>query len=116
MTIFENLKSMNIDEFVDWFEENCLHDDDPCIRWFDETYCQNCEGAIKDGKDYAYCELNGKCRFFMDMDEVPDNKQTIKMWLKSKIKNEERECPECRYFVGCSAACKGKTCDLFIAE
>lgn len=90
MTMFENLKSMDIDELVEWFEENCLHNDDPCIRWFDETYCKNCEPIINNNEmgykmEYAYCELNGKCRYFKDMDTMPDNKQTIKLWLESQV-------------------------------
>lgn len=84
MTVFEDLKSKNIDEFAKWFEENCLHDDDPCIRWFNETYCKDCEDVDKDGEECAYCELNGKCRYFNDMDSMPDNRQTIKLWLKSE--------------------------------
>ena len=28
--------------------------------------------------------------------------------------DEERECPECRYFVGCEAACGGRVCDMFV--
>lgn len=29
MTVFEKIKSMNIDEFAEWFDEYCAHDDDP---------------------------------------------------------------------------------------
>lgn len=84
MMMFENLKSMNIDEFASWFEENCIHDNDPCIRWFDETYCQKCEPIIENGMEYAYCELNDKCRYFNDIESVPSAKETIKMWLESE--------------------------------
>lgn len=98
MTMFEDLKSMNIDELAEWFEKNCLHNDDPCIRWWDETYCQNCEPIIKSNEmgykmEYAYCELNGNCRFFKDMAEVPNNKQTIKLWLESESKKLDSEKP-----------------------
>lgn len=77
---------MNIDEFVEWYQNNCLHDHDPCIKWWDETYCKNCKPIIKDGMEYAYCELNYKCRFFKDMDNVPDCEQTTKLWLQSECK------------------------------
>lgn len=87
MTIFENLKSMNIDEFAKWLEENCLYDSDPCIKWFDETYCKNCKTVIENGREYAYCELNDKCRYFKDADEMPDNSQIIKLWLESQVRN-----------------------------
>lgn len=87
MRVFDNLQSMNIDEFAEWYEENCLHNDDPCIKWFDETYCQNCEAVIKDGHEYGYCELNNnKCRFFQNTDGALGNKETIKLWLESEIK------------------------------
>lgn len=84
MKVFEKLKSMNIDEYAEWFEANCLHNDDPCIKWFNDTYCENCEAVVKDGHEYAYCELNHKCRHFKDMNDMPDNKQTIKLWLESE--------------------------------
>ena len=85
MKVFEKLQSMSIDEYAEWFETNCLHNDDPCIKWFNRTYCENCESVVKDGHEFAYCELNNmKCRHFKDMDEVPDNKQTIKLWLESE--------------------------------
>lgn len=84
MTVFENLKSMNIDKFAEWYENNCLHNNDPCIKWWDKTYCKNCEAIVKDDKEYAYCELNHKCRFFKDMDNVPDCRQMTKLWLESK--------------------------------
>lgn len=115
MTVFENLKSMNIDEFAEWFEKNCVHDNDPCIRWFDRTYCKNCEAVFENELEYAYCELNHKCRYFQYMDEMLDNLQTIKLWLKSELTNQA-ECPDCRYFAGCEAACGGKACDMFVTN
>ena len=33
----------------------------------------------------SYCELNGNCKFFPDLDEAPDNKMIIKMWLETSI-------------------------------
>lgn len=92
MTVFEDLNSKNIDEFAEWFEENCLHNDDPCIRWWDETCCKNCEPVVKDGQEYSYCELNGKCRYFENMDKMPNNKETIKLWLESEYNKEESKC------------------------
>lgn len=85
MTVFEKIKSMNFDEFVEWFDENCIHDTDPCIKWFDRTYCKKCEGVIENGYEYSYCELSGKCTYFKDMDKIPDNKQTIMLWLNSEF-------------------------------
>jgi hypothetical protein len=88
MTIFEKFKSMNIDEYAEWFAENCLNSDDPCIQWWDKTYCQNCKSIIKDEVEYGYCELYGKCRFFENMNNVPDHKQMVRIWLDSKYDEE----------------------------
>lgn len=89
MTKFENLQSKNIDEFAKWYEENCLHNDDPCIQWFDTTYCKRCEPIVQQNEmgykmEYAYCELNGKCRYFQELDDMPTNHQTIMAWLESE--------------------------------
>ena len=85
MTVFEDLKSMNIDELAEWFEANCVHDDDPCIRWWNDTYCQRCDAVVKDGQEYAYCELYDKCRYFQAMGYMPTTKQQIKLWLKGEV-------------------------------
>lgn len=95
MTIFEKIKSMDIDEFTKWFKENCMHDGDPAIKWWDKTYCNKCEPEIStspifDGEmEFAWCELHNKCRFFQDIDEKPSNKQMIKMWLESEVDEME---------------------------
>lgn len=93
MTVFENIKAMDIDEFAEWYEENCMHDDDPSIKWWDDTYCKNCEpiiGYVKGHYDrkmeFCQCEIYGNCRFFQDMDDIPDCKQMIKLWLESESK------------------------------
>lgn len=96
MTIFEKIKSMDIDEFAEWFEANCLHDNDPCIKWWDETYCKKC-GSVYTTVDYlesytpynkkhecAWCEVFGNCKHFQNMSEMPSNRDTIKMWLESE--------------------------------
>lgn len=95
--MFENFKSMNIDELAEWFEKN-YSDADPCILWFDKTYCKNCEPIIKQNEmgykmEYAYCELNGNCRYFKEMNEVPSIKQTIKLRLESEYDEEESKYP-----------------------
>ena len=33
----------------------------------------------------SYCELNGNCKFFPNLDETPDNKMVTKMWLESEV-------------------------------
>ena len=84
MTVFEKIKSMDINEFARWFEENCIHDNDPCIRWFDKTFCENCEPIMKDGMEWGYCELNDNCKFFKDVDYIPSQRETIGIWLNSE--------------------------------
>ena len=69
-TIFEKIKAMDIDEFAEWFSKHCLHDTAPCIKWWDDTYCSNCESEIarcidtNQDMEFAWCELHDKCKFF----------------------------------------------------
>lgn len=91
MTVFEKIKNKNIDELVDWIDEHFDFDNAPYWRWWDENYCKRCEPIESDfpnafgyTTECAYCELNGNCRFFKDTEDIPDNKQIIKMWLESK--------------------------------
>jgi len=123
MTVFENIKNKNIDELVDWIDEYFVFNDDtPYLKWWETNYCNKCKPEVVYEKDLdfehmcAYCELNNKCRFFQDMDDIPDNKQVIKMWLESEAINIKRECPECKYFVGCETACGGKVCSRFMTK
>lgn len=86
MTVFDNIKNLNIDEFVDWLDENILCDNAPWWKHFDDNYCSKCIAEI-DNRNHkcGYCELNGKCRYFQDLDNIPDRKQIIKMWLASEF-------------------------------
>lgn len=89
MTNYEMLKNKTVDELIDWLDEYVINDS-PWISYFDNKYCKKCEPIhCEDGdcgsNDYGWCELNNKCRFFQDMDGIPDNKQIIKMWLEREI-------------------------------
>lgn len=101
MTKFESIKSKSIDELVEWTHTYRQHDDSVWNKWFDENYCQKCETVTIPKEEYAriigwghsdyrgdiecgYCEANGKCRYFQDMDGIPDNKEIIKMWLETE--------------------------------
>ena len=90
MTVFEKLNSKNIDEFAKWFDNHCSHDTDPCITWWDDTYCKNCEPLMSCYEDscreiqFSWCEIYGKCRFFPYMDNAPDSLQITKLWLESE--------------------------------
>lgn len=91
MTRFEEFKNMNIDEFAEWLDKYCAFDESPWIKWFDELYCKKCEPIMchyEDSKNEfpcSYCELEDKCKFFPDLDEAPDNKMIIKMWLELEV-------------------------------
>ena len=89
MKVFDNIKNKNIDEFAEWLDEHCHFDYAPWWKWWDENYCGKCESIVfTDDEDYkkefAYCEHYGNCRFFNEMEKIPDNKQIIKMWLESE--------------------------------
>lgn len=94
MTVFENIKSKNIDGFAEWLNEHGKQDYAPWDIWFDKLYCDKCEPIVKHDPnydnnglehEYCWCELHdGKCKFFQDMDEAPWGKQIVKMWLESE--------------------------------
>ena len=94
MTVFEKIKTMNIDEFAEWFNEHCAHDTDPCISWWDKNYCNKCEAVIAtiegyhNDVEFAWCELHDKCKYFKDLDKTPDTLQMTKLWLESEVKDE----------------------------
>ena len=99
MTNFEKLKSKSLNDFAVWLDENGLFDDSPWMNWFAETYCNKCESVKCDYKDVAqlygwdaypsnrkvecaYCEVHGKCKFFDEINDIPNNLDMIKMWLE----------------------------------
>lgn len=87
MTVFEKFKSMSIDDFAKWYEDK-LYEEDPCIDWWDNTYCKKCmadDSYESDGLSYEWCNIHGKCKYFQELDNVPDFKQMIKIWLESEI-------------------------------
>ena len=97
MNNFEKLQSMSVDELAKWLDEHLSFEDAPHILWFVEKYCDKCDsiegqcdsdlGARK--CEFAYCELEHKCRYFSSMEREPDNFETIKMWLKAEVEDEE---------------------------
>jgi len=101
ITNFKYLQNMSIDEFAEWLDKNCMFDNSPWMNLFNEKYCSKCESikckyADAEEKlgitpfsysgeiECAYCELENKCRFFQELDDVPDNKEMIKMWLEEE--------------------------------
>lgn len=88
MNNFENFKSMSIDQLAEWLDKYMTFDDAPHMAWFNEKYCNNCESIMCHYEDStrefpcAHCELNGKCRYFPELPEVPNGKEIAKMWLE----------------------------------
>ena len=91
-TVFDKFKSMNINELAEWIDEHGEFDGSPWMSWFDKIYCNNCPNIMckyEDGtREFpcSYCELNDNCKFFPNLDSIPDNKMIIKMWLESEVK------------------------------
>jgi hypothetical protein len=100
MINFKRLQSMSIDELAEWLDKNGTFDNSPWLNSFNEKYCEKCESIEctyaeaeekLDVTPYfghtikcAYCELEKNCRFFPGLDDVPDNKEMIKMWLEEE--------------------------------
>ena len=90
MTNYEYITHMSVDEMAEWLDKYGMFDSSPWMSWFDHKYCNNCETIMCHHIDSEYefpcswCELEGKCKFFPDLDEVPDNKMIIMMWLESE--------------------------------
>ncbi len=90
-TVFDKFKSMSIDELTDWLNQYSQLDSIPWIEWWNKNYCIKCDAVTAFVPDYgreldfSWCELNDKCKFFQDLDDVPDDKMIIKMWLESEV-------------------------------
>ena len=88
----EMLKAMSVEQLAEWLDDNGMWDNSPWSKYFDEKYCQQCESvkAMMEGYfgnrecEFAYCELENKCRYFENHKDVPDCKEIIKMWLESE--------------------------------
>ena len=98
MKVFDSIKDKNIDELAEWINEHLQFDFAPWWRHWDENYCGKCEPVVftddeGDKTVFAYCEHYGNCRYFNEMDEIPDHKQVIKMWLESES-NLNEDCKE----------------------
>ena len=103
MSNFEKLKSMSMEDLAAWLDKNGIIDNSPWLEDFNNKYCANCESVMckyenaeaavgfkpyfsDDEIECAWCEIYKKCRFFPDMDKVPDGVEMAKMWLESEDK------------------------------
>lgn len=89
MKQIDKFKSMNIYELIDWLDEYVAFDTAPWMKWFDQKYCKKCyEESLINASSYkdacAWCEVHGKCKYFQSLEEAPDSKQIIKLWLESE--------------------------------
>lgn len=90
MTKFEKIKSKNIDEFAEWLDKHGAYDYSAWSLWWDENYCSKCEPVTDYVEEFgkececAWCEINGKCKFFQELDDIPENKYVIKLWLETE--------------------------------
>ena len=100
---------MSLENLAEWLDKNGSFDDSPWLNSFTQKYCDNCESIEchyadakeklgftplfdDDAIECAYCELSDesgvkRCRFFPELDDVPDNKETIRMWLESETED-----------------------------
>lgn len=97
ITWFEKIKLMDIDKFAEWLDEHGQLGQSPWMEWWNENYCSQCplendylhdctgEQDYYVPAEFAWCELHNKCKFFPEMDEEPDSKEIIKMWLESVV-------------------------------
>lgn len=102
MNNFEKLQSMSIDELATWLDKNGIIDNSPWFEDFNSKYCANCESVMckyedvektlgfkpliwDDEIECGYCEVYGKCRYFEDMDDVPDGVEMVKLWLEAEV-------------------------------
>lgn len=86
MNNFDIFKMKNLDELADWLDKHGAYDNSIWGDWFDKNYCSKCEPVVTDEftNEYAWCELNGKCKYFQELDMIPSNKQVVKMWLETE--------------------------------
>ena len=108
MTNLKHIQSMSLEDFAEWLDEHGQFDDSPWMHWFDQKYCAGCESIKCKYKDVAhlfgfddesneremmcaYCEVHGKCKYFEELDDIPNNLEIIKLWLKEEATEETDE-------------------------
>ena len=96
MTNYDRIQLMNVLALAAWLDEHGNFDNSPWINRFDSLYCKKCERIMCHYEETserefpcAYCELENKCKYFPDMDRVPNNEDIIKMWLESECNTNE---------------------------
>ena len=91
MNNYERIRAMTINDMAEFFDDKWSYDYDPAIEWWDDTYCSKCESVkryvdvVDREMDFAWCEVNGVCKYFPELDEVPNRKRIMKLWLESEV-------------------------------
>ena len=92
ITQFEKFKSMDVEELSEWIDEHGQFDLSPWMEWWNDKYCSRCESIMchyeNSEREFpvAWCELHDdRCKFFPEMDEAPNSKEIIKLWLENEI-------------------------------
>lgn len=90
MIRFEQFKQMDIDELAVWLDKYGSYDNSPWLNDFNEKYCSQCDTIMCKYPDsnvelyISWCETEGYCKYFPELDNIPDGEQTAKMWLESE--------------------------------
>ena len=95
MTNFEFIKNMTAEELAKFLNRYSGFDAAPWNKWFDEKYCDKCDVvehsyiSVFDNCEHqvacSYCELNFKCRFFLELDHEPSVEEVCVMWLEEEM-------------------------------
>lgn len=100
MNKYEKFKTLDIDTLAKWLDANMIFDTAPHNLWFDKKFCSNCESVkfrYSDGEstsrdiECTYCEINGHCRFFPELETTPDSLFILKMWLEQEADTKDFE-------------------------
>lgn len=94
--IYEYLTTLSLEALAEHIDNVAQGNENPWDIWFSNTYCKNCPSIEKKEyfmgyptfQSYAYCELNHKCKFFLDKDDVLSDREIIELWLRSSKENE----------------------------
>lgn len=91
MNNYERIRAMTIDDLAEYLSDKWSHYDDPSMEWWNDNHCSKCESVsvyvehLGRNLDFAWCELNdNKCKFYLELDGLPNSKEVMKMWLESE--------------------------------
>lgn len=90
MNRFEQIQTMNMQEFAKWMDKYCDFDGSPWVDFFSEEYCDKCDPIMcrrensKVEFSCAWCEIHNNCKFFSSQ-EFPSMEDMILMWLQEKV-------------------------------